>query len=75
MSEMTNKRNFAADLAVIATDISYIKQQINEIKQKLEGEYVTHDEFEPIKKVVYGLVSLILVAVVGALLGLIIFRP
>jgi len=70
-----NEKDFMVDLAVIATDISYIKGQITEIKQKLEAEYVTHDEFEPVKKVVYGLVSLILVAVVGALLGLVIFKP
>jgi hypothetical protein len=72
---MASEQKLITDLAVIANDISYIKGQIVEIKQKLEGEYVTHDEFEPVKKVVYGLVSLILVAVVGALLGLVIFKP
>ena len=54
-------------LAVIANDISYIKSDIIEIKIKLNDDYVTNTEFEPIKKIVYGLVSLTLVAVVAAL--------
>ena len=56
-------------LAVIANDISYIKRDIIDIKEKLNDDYVTKTEFEPIKKIVYGLVGLILVAVVTALVA------
>jgi len=60
------------DLAVIATDVSYIKRDVAEIKNKLEADYVTRQEFDPIKKVIYGLVTLILTGVVGAIISLVI---
>ena len=40
--------------------------------QKVSSNYVSKEEFEPIKKIVYGLVGLILVAVVGALMALVV---
>lgn len=70
---MTAKKANGTDtkLAVMANDIAYIKDEVKDIKQKLEGQYVTQDEFEPIKKIVYGLVTLILTAVVMGLIGLV----
>jgi hypothetical protein len=62
-------------IAGLTKDISYIKDEITEIKVKLESKYVTQTEFEPVKRIVYGLVGLILVAVVGSLLGLILLKP
>lgn len=70
----TNKESDATKLAVIANDISYIKGEIKEIKEKLEGDYVTHQEFEPVKKIVYGLVGITMVAVLGAILALVIIK-
>jgi len=69
--ERTNDRT-NIDLAVIATDVSYIKRDVAEIKNKLEADYVTRQEFDPIKKVIYGLVTLILTGVVGAIISLVI---
>ena len=62
------------NLEVMANDLSYIREDVTEIKSQLRGSYVSKDEFEPIKKIVYGLVGLILVAVVGALMGLVIVK-
>lgn len=62
----------ATSLAVISTDVSYIKLQMTELKVKMDTGYVSKAEFDPVKKVVYGLVALILVGVVGAILGLVI---
>lgn len=59
-------------LAVIATDLTYIKEKLNAVDQKVSTHYVSKEEFEPIKKIVYGLVSLILIAVVGALVALVV---
>lgn len=59
-------------LAVIQTDLTYIKEKLNAVDNKVSSHYVSKEEFEPIKKIVYGLVSLILVAVVGALVALVI---
>lgn len=59
-------------LAVMANDISYIKEKLNSVDQKVSSHYVSKEEFEPIKRLVYGLVALILVAVVGSVVGLVI---
>lgn len=61
-------------IAVMVESVGTIKRDVSEIKEKLESHYVTKEEFDPIKKVVYGMVSLILVAVIGALLALVIIR-
>ena len=57
---------------VIANDIHYIRRDVEDIKSKLEKEYVTQDQFDPIKKIVYGLVSVILTTVVVGLLMIVI---
>ena len=57
--------------AVIANDIGYIKDDLKEIKNSLDSCYLTKNEFEPVKKLVYGLVAVTMVAVIGALLALI----
>ena len=62
------------DIAVMAEQIQTMSKNVDEIKAKLENDYVTQDQFDPVKKIVYGLVGLILVTVVGALLALAI-RP
>jgi hypothetical protein len=59
-------------LAVITNDLQYLKQEIRDIKDSVTGSYVTKEEFSPVKKIVYGLVSVILLAVGGALINLII---
>ena len=59
-------------LAVIQNDLTYIKEKMNMIDTKVSNNYVSKEEFEPIKKIVYGVVGLILVAVVGALVALVV---
>lgn len=55
-------------------DHKNILEQIECINKKLDEAFVTKVEFDPIKKVVYGLVGLVLVAVGGALIRLIILQ-
>jgi hypothetical protein len=60
--------------ALMAKDISQIRGDLAEIKEdikQLKGEFVTRNEFMPIKQIVYGAVALILVAVIGGLLTLV----
>ena len=59
-------------LALMANDLTYIKEKLNAVDLKVSTHYVSKEEFEPIKKIVYGLVSLILIAVVGALVALVV---
>lgn len=58
--------------ALIQNDLAYIKRDIAEIKQEVTNGYVTRTEFEPIKKLVYGLVGIILVSFAGAVVSLVI---
>lgn len=60
--------------ALFKKDLEYIKKRLDQIDGKLEGQYITRLEFEPIQKLVYGLVGLILFAVVGALVSLVVLR-
>ena len=59
----------------MANDIKYVVKSIDSLNNKVDHNYVTKDQFEPVKKVVYGLVALILVAVVGALMALVVSKP
>ena len=49
-----------------------IKKSIDELVRKIDDTYVTKNEFGPVKSVVYGLVTLILTSVVGAVIYLVI---
>lgn len=59
-------------LAVMQTDLVYIKEKLNAVDEKVSSHYVSKEEFEPVRKIVYGVVTLILVAVVGALVALVV---
>lgn len=58
-------------MALIKRDLSYIKEKVEKIEREVEGNYVTKTEFQPIKQIVYGMVGIVLVAVIGGLLTLI----
>jgi hypothetical protein len=51
-----------------------IEHEIAEIKSRMESDFVTAAEFAPVKKVVYGLVGSVLVAVLGAVVGLVVTK-
>ena len=58
----------------LMVDISYIKKDISEIKTLLENKYVTKEAFGPVKSIAFGMVALVLVAVVGSLLTMVLTR-
>lgn len=57
---------------VLLTKIEYIEKEVSKISEKLEKDYVTQDQFAPVSKIVYGMVSVILLAVIGAVVALVI---
>ena len=59
------------NVAVILSEMKSVKQDVRDIKDKLEKDYVTQDQFTPVKNIAYGLVSTILLAVVGAIVALV----
>lgn len=69
-----DRRRDDVRLAELARDMVYIKETLQRIDTHVMANYVSKEEFEPIKRVVYGLVSLILTAVVGGLLALVVSK-
>jgi hypothetical protein len=66
----------AGNYQVLCNDLTYIRKDVAEIKEKLEGSYITKMEFEtkfdPVKKIVYGMVAVVLLGVAGALVALVV---
>jgi hypothetical protein len=61
-------------LAVICEKVNNIQENVSDIKKKLDNEYITKVEFDPIKKIVYGIITAIGLAFIGALVK-IVFIP
>lgn len=68
--EITNN-DLSTQVAVIDTKLDDATEDIKEIKQLVQQDYVTKSEFDPVKKIVYGLVALILTGVIVALISLV----
>lgn len=61
-----------ARLPLICLSITGIHESLKKIEGKLETNYVTKEAFDPVKNLVFGFISLVLVTVVGAILVLVI---
>lgn len=75
MAQTTNDKIYAAvnsvkDDAVKNYDKIYTK--IDQLEAKIESNYITREEFMPIKNFVYGLIALILIAVGTAVITMVI---
>lgn len=57
-------------VAVLGIDVGYIKTKMDTITLIVEKNYITRTEFSPVKNIVYGMVGLILLAVMGSLVAL-----
>lgn len=60
--------------AVMAKDISYIKDDLKDIKDILTNNYVTKDAFIPVKRIAYGLVAAVGTALVGGVIAILLVR-
>ncbi len=52
-------------------DVESIKENVSEIKLKLEKHYVSIEQFEPVRRIVYFVVGVFGLGVVGAIVALI----
>ena len=59
-------------IARIDERTALLLKDIEEIRQRLEKNYVSQDEFKPVKALVYGLVTTVLLTVIGAVLTIVI---
>ncbi len=60
----------------VATDVKIetTNDKINQVKKWTEENFVKKDTFSPIQKIVYGVVTLIMTGVFGAILGLVLIK-
>jgi len=56
-------------IKTIHENVGDLKSELAEIKSELKNTYATKSEFEPIKKIVYGLVASLLLYVLSQVLA------
>lgn len=72
LCQMPPKLNNEIEVALIKQALLDIKAQVTKMDTKLDSNFVTKEEFGPVKNIVYGMVAVILLAVIAALVALII---
>lgn len=55
--------------------VKELDTKIDAVGQQLKKDFITKEEFEPIRRIVYGLVALMLTGVIMALLASVIIQP
>ncbi len=58
-------------IVTLSTQMGNVIRDVGELKNLVRADLVARAEFNPVQKIVYGMVGLILVTVVGALLALV----
>lgn len=64
----------AIKLAEVAQDVNYIKKSVDTLHNDITSNYVTKEEFKPVKQVVYGIVGLVLTGVLLGILSIVVYR-
>lgn len=68
---MTDK-SLETKIELALDQLERVREDIKALESKIDAQYVTRYEFDPIKKIVYGMVTLVLTGVIGAILTLVI---
>ena len=68
-------RSYSAALARIDERTKTTNEAVTRIEVRLSRDYVTKDEFQPVRQVVFGLVGTVLLGVICALVGLVVLVP
>lgn len=73
---MTKKDDISVDIAVIKNELISMKEDVAIINIKLDNNYATKEwvnaEYSNTRKIVYGVASVILLAVITALVALVV---
>ena len=67
-------KNLGGEIATLSGKISTVIRDVDDLKKMIRSDFVTRAELDPIKRLVYGVVGLILTGVIGGLLGLVILK-
>lgn len=72
---MVRQQSLEVKVAVIDEKIDNLTEGVKNINATLGKDYVTNDRFTPVRNLVYGMVFLILTAVIGAILNFVLIMP
>lgn len=64
--------NIETKMEVALEQLVRVREDLKELNNKIDNNYVTRIEFEPVRNIVYGLVSLLLTGIIGSLLMMVI---
>lgn len=64
--------NIETKMEVALEQLVRVREDLKELNNKIDNNYITRIEFEPVRNIVYGLVSLLLTGVIGSLLMMVI---
>ncbi len=56
-------------------ELQRMERTVESLQETLERRYITTAQFDPIAKIVYGLLGLIVVTVIGAMLAQVVITP
>lgn len=68
---MSGDQSNETQFALIHQQLKVIEQTLETILAKLERDYVTQDQFRPVKTIVYGGTALALTALAGGIIKLV----
>lgn len=66
--------HLGADVATLTAQVNTVIRDLDELKKLIRSDFVTRAELDPIRRLVYGVVGLILAGVIGGLLGLVLIK-
>ena len=61
----------SADIATVTLQLRTLSLEVESLKLLIKSEFVRQSEFDPVRKIVYGVVSVILLGVITALVALV----
>ena len=64
--------NIETKMEVALEQLVRVREDLKELNNKIDNNYITRIEFEPVRNIVYGLVSLLLTGIIGSLLMMVI---
>ncbi len=62
----------AVQLAVLVEQNKNIIQDLSEVKELIQTKYVTREEFKPVKQIVFGMIGVILTAILVSLIAMVV---
>ena len=70
---MDNDKDISVEtsLALIYEKLANINKKVDKIETALDRDYISQDEFLPVKNIVYGMVFLMLTGVISSILFLV----